>query len=189
MLISLHKNSLHRPPYTSPKMAHNIFKWLVVDASTLIGTIITPTMIMTSFRSITMFCGTDIILQNIPSFTLNAKNILQNTVSPTEHCYGCEECYEYGKRVTYCIETRLLFFMPTNRRRGAMGSLEGSVVCAGGDLAWLWSSSKRVVLQDFPFEMFFLFCFGTALGFGGIHVVGGLSSSLLLLSILPSFLR
>ena len=105
-----------------------------MDASTLIRKIITPTMIITLFRSVTVFCGTDIILQNISSFTLNAKNILQNIVSRTEHYYGCEECYEYGKRVMYCIETRHLFFMPTNRR-GAIGSLEGSVVCAGGDLA------------------------------------------------------
>ena len=38
---------------------------------------------ITLYRSITMFCGTDNILQYIPSFRLNVKNILQRTVSPT----------------------------------------------------------------------------------------------------------
>ena len=45
---------------------------------------------ITLFKSITMLCGTHIILRNIPSFRLNVKNILQNTVSPTKHYYGFE---------------------------------------------------------------------------------------------------
>ena len=43
--------------------------------------------IITLFRSITMFCGTDNIMWNILSFKLNVMNILQNTASPGEHCY------------------------------------------------------------------------------------------------------
>ena len=37
-----------------------------------------------------MFCGTDIILYNIPSFNMNVKNIPQNIVNLREHCYGSE---------------------------------------------------------------------------------------------------
>ena len=37
-----------------------------------------------------MLCGTDNITLDIPSFRLNVKNILQNIVSPLEHCYGVE---------------------------------------------------------------------------------------------------
>ena len=48
---------------------------------------------ITLFRSITMFRGTDSILLNIPPFGMNVRNVLQNIVSPTEHCYGHEYCY------------------------------------------------------------------------------------------------
>ena len=40
-----------------------------------------------------MFRGTDIILLNIPPFGMNVRNVLQNIVSPTKHCYGHEYCY------------------------------------------------------------------------------------------------
>ena len=40
-----------------------------------------------------MFRGTDSILLNIPPFGMNVRNVLQNIVSPTEHCYGHEYCY------------------------------------------------------------------------------------------------
>ena len=42
------------------------------------------------FRSITMFNGTDNIMWNIPSFKLNVRNILHNTISPIELCLGFE---------------------------------------------------------------------------------------------------
>ena len=37
---------------------------------------------ITLFRSITMFCGTDSTLRNIPPFRLSVRNIPHNTVSP-----------------------------------------------------------------------------------------------------------
>ena len=33
--------------------------------------------------------------------TDNVKNILQNNVSPTKHCYGSEQCYEYAQPFTW----------------------------------------------------------------------------------------
>ena len=45
---------------------------------------------ITLFISITFFSEIAGIMQNIPSFKLNVKNILQNTVIPTKHCYGYE---------------------------------------------------------------------------------------------------
>ena len=38
--------------------------------------------IITLFRAITMLCGIDIILHNIPTFNLNVRNIQQNIVNP-----------------------------------------------------------------------------------------------------------
>ena len=35
-----------------------------------------------------MFPGTDNIMQNIPSFGLIVRNILQNNVNLTKYCYG-----------------------------------------------------------------------------------------------------
>lgn len=32
-----------------------------------------------------------------PSHNLNVKNIMHNTVSPLEHCYGSEYCYANGQ--------------------------------------------------------------------------------------------
>ena len=43
---------------------------------------------LTLFRSITMFCGTDNIMWNIPHIQPKWWNILPNIVSPTWHCYG-----------------------------------------------------------------------------------------------------
>ena len=37
------------------------------------------------FIPIEMFCGTNIIFI---TFMLNVRNILQNAISPTKHCYG-----------------------------------------------------------------------------------------------------
>ena len=45
---------------------------------------------ITSFRSITMFYGTDNILHNTSSFTLNVRNVMWNIVKPTKHCCGSE---------------------------------------------------------------------------------------------------
>ena len=38
---------------------------------------------ITLFRSITMLCGIDIILQNISTFNMNIENILHNISNPT----------------------------------------------------------------------------------------------------------
>ena len=43
---------------------------------------------ITLFKSITVFCGTDSIMQNISSFMLNVRNILHNIVSPAKYCGG-----------------------------------------------------------------------------------------------------
>ena len=45
---------------------------------------------ITLFRATTMFYMTDNILQNIYTFRVKVKNILQNTDNPAEHCYGSE---------------------------------------------------------------------------------------------------
>jgi hypothetical protein len=42
-----------------------------------------PQALITLFRYITIFYGIDNILQNIPTFRLDAGNILKNIVSPT----------------------------------------------------------------------------------------------------------
>jgi hypothetical protein len=42
------------------------------------------------FRSITMLCGTNNILQNIPTSNPDMENIPQNNVNPTKHWYGSE---------------------------------------------------------------------------------------------------
>ena len=49
---------------------------------------------ITLFIMKTMSCGTDNIMYNISSCMLNLRNIMQNSVSPTKHCYGYEQCYE-----------------------------------------------------------------------------------------------
>ena len=49
---------------------------------------------ITFFTSITLFCRTDNIMWNIPSFRMNVGNILHNNVGSTTHCYGYEQCYE-----------------------------------------------------------------------------------------------
>ena len=54
--------------------------------------VITITIIL--FRSITMFCGTDNIIWNILILCLNYGNIMHNTVSPAEHCYGFKYSYD-----------------------------------------------------------------------------------------------
>ena len=41
------------------------------------------------FISMTLLCGTD----NIPHNQTEPGDIMQNIVSPTEHCYGYEYCY------------------------------------------------------------------------------------------------
>ena len=46
------------------------------------------------FIPITMFFGTDDTMRSIPSFMLNVRNIWHNIVSPIEHCYGYEQCYD-----------------------------------------------------------------------------------------------
>ena len=43
---------------------------------------------MSLFIFITMLCGIESILRNIPTFKLNVRNILHNIVSPIEHYYG-----------------------------------------------------------------------------------------------------
>ena len=45
---------------------------------------------ITLFRYTTMFCGTGIISQNIPTLILVVENILWNDVNPTIQCYGSE---------------------------------------------------------------------------------------------------
>jgi hypothetical protein len=50
---------------------------------------------ITLFEAITMFCRTNNILQNIFNFSLNVRIILQNIVSPAEHCYGFEYYYDF----------------------------------------------------------------------------------------------
>jgi hypothetical protein len=37
-----------------------------------------------------MFSGINNILWNLPHIQIELRNILQNTVSPIEHCYGSE---------------------------------------------------------------------------------------------------
>ena len=48
-----------------------------------------------------MLCWIDNILQNIPSFRVNVRNIPHNTVSSVEHCFGFEYCYEMGFGVQF----------------------------------------------------------------------------------------
>ena len=43
---------------------------------------------ITLFRSITMFCGIDNMMQNIPHIQYECGNIPHNNVSPTKLCYG-----------------------------------------------------------------------------------------------------
>ena len=45
---------------------------------------------ITLFKSITIYCGTDNISQNIPIFKVNMENIQRIIVSPTKRCYGYE---------------------------------------------------------------------------------------------------
>ena len=44
----------------------------------------------TLVRTITMFCGSDNIMYDIPSFGLNVENISRSIVSPMEYNYGYE---------------------------------------------------------------------------------------------------
>lgn len=44
------------------------------------------------FRSITVFCGSDSILQNIPHIQTDCLEYFAEYCSPTEHCYGSENC-------------------------------------------------------------------------------------------------
>ena len=48
---------------------------------------------ITLFRSITVFCGTDSILQNIFYIESKWRHIPQHIVSPTKYCYGYEQFY------------------------------------------------------------------------------------------------
>ena len=43
---------------------------------------------ITLFKSKTLLYGTDIIMQNIPSFKLNVRNIPHDTISSTEHYFS-----------------------------------------------------------------------------------------------------
>ena len=45
------------------------------------------------FKSITVLCGIDSILHNIPYIQYECGNIPHNIVSPTKRCYGSEQCY------------------------------------------------------------------------------------------------
>jgi hypothetical protein len=49
--------------------------------------IIASPTIITLFKAITMLCGNDNILSNIPTLGLNVRNILQNIICPAERSY------------------------------------------------------------------------------------------------------
>ena len=48
---------------------------------------------ITLTKSITMFCGTDNVLQIIPNIQVECGNIPQKIVNPIEHCYEYKQCY------------------------------------------------------------------------------------------------
>jgi hypothetical protein len=45
---------------------------------------------ITLFRAIPVFCGTNSIMWNISHIQFECENILQDVVSPAEHCYDYE---------------------------------------------------------------------------------------------------
>ena len=49
-----------------------------------------PSSITSSFKSVTMLCGNNNILQNIPNIQSECLNIPQNIVSRKENCDGSE---------------------------------------------------------------------------------------------------
>ena len=62
-----------------------------VGAPTIVGDPIPiSNFVYSTLRSITMLCGLDNILQNIPMLSMIVENIPHNIVMPTKHYYGFE---------------------------------------------------------------------------------------------------
>ena len=65
-----------------------------------------------------MLCGLTIFYEMFPTFRLNMRNTPQHIVSPTQHCYGFEKCYERSKhgethlQVSSCINNSWCWLLP-----------------------------------------------------------------------------
>ena len=86
------------------------------------------------FRSVTMLCGTDNIMQMFSTFNLNVGFFLQNNVGPTKPSYGFEHCYGRGHSLGEPIICNSCWLLGDNehsivvRQASIISQFEGSMI-------------------------------------------------------------